>query len=260
MIRVVNVTQHYSIKPVLVNVSLDIAPGTRTVIIGPNGMGKTTLLSVMGGALDPQKGYVEVFGLRRRSSAEAEREIRRRAVYLPDRCWLPKNRTGREFLLAVGSLYDIPNDRLIAHADRLLKLFDLDRLGDSPIRSYSAGQQKKIALSSALITEAHVLLMDEPFSGGLDPAGILALKHLLLRFTEDENRTIVLTTPVPELVEEIADRLVIIRDGRIASHTSLEDLRRQSNGRGSIEHILEQMVFPETLENIEAYFEAEEIS
>jgi ABC-2 type transport system ATP-binding protein len=258
MIRVVNVTQHYSIKPVLVDVSLEIPSGSRTVIIGPNGMGKTTLLSVMGGVLQPQKGYVEVFGLRRRSTAEVEREIRRRTVYLPDRCWLPKNRTGREFLLSVGGLYDIPGDRLIEHADRLLKLFDLERLGDSPIRSYSAGQQKKIALSSALITEAAVLLMDEPFSGGLDPAGILALKHLLQRFTENQRRTIVLTTPVPELVEEIADHLVILRDGRIASNTSIEDLRRQSNGRGSLETILEQMVFPETLENIEAYFDAEE--
>lgn len=257
MIRVVNVTQHYSVKPVLVDVSLDIPPGSRTVIVGPNGMGKTTLLSVMGGALEPQKGYVEINGLRRRSNADAERAIRRQTVFLPDRCWLPKNRTGREFLLAVGSLYDIPGERLIEHAERLLKLFDLDRLGDSPIRSYSAGQQKKIALGSALITEAPVMLMDEPFSGGLDPAGILALKHLLLRFTEDENRTAVLTTPVPELVEEIADRLVILRDGRIASHSSIEDLRRQSNGRGSVDEILEQMVFPETLENIEAYFEAE---
>ena len=209
MIRVVNVTQHYSVKPVLVDVSLDIPAGSRTVIIGPNGMGKTTLLSVMGGVLEPQKGYVEVNGLRRRSNGDAEREIRRQTVILPDRCWLPKNRTGREFLLSVGALYDIPGERLIDHAERLLRLFDLDRLGDSPIRSYSAGQQKKIALGSALITEAPVMLMDEPFSGGLDPAGILALKHLLLRFTEDENRTVVLTTPVPELVEEIADRLVI---------------------------------------------------
>lgn len=258
MIRVVEVTQHYSVKPVLVDVSLEIPAGSRTVIIGPNGMGKTTLLSVMGGVLQPQRGYVEIFGLRRRSSAEIEREIRRRTVYLPDRCWLPKNRTGREFLLAVGALYDIPPERLIDHAERLLKLFDLQRLGDAPIRSYSAGQQKKIALSSALITEATVLLMDEPFSGGLDPAGILALKHLLQRFTANERRTIVLTTPVPELVEEIADHLVILREGRVAANSSIQDLRRQSNGRGSLETILEQMVFPETLENIDAYFAAGE--
>ena len=257
MIRVVNVTQHYRVKPVLVDVDLDIPAGTRTVIIGPNGMGKTTLLSVMGGALDPQKGYVEINGLRRRSSPEAERAIRRQTVYLPDRCWLPKNRTGREFLLSVGALYDVPVQRLIDHADRLLLLFDLDRLGDAPIRSYSAGQQKKIALASALITEAPVLLLDEPFSGGLDPAGILALKHLLQRLTEDENRTVVLTTPVPELVDEVADRLVVLHEGRIASHASIEDLRRRANGRGSLDEILEQLVFPETLEIIEAYFEAE---
>lgn len=256
MIRVVNITQHYSIKPVLTDINLDVPDGTRTVIIGPNGMGKTTLLSVMGGALQPQRGYVEINGLRRRSSVENELAIRQQCVFLPDRCWLPKNRTGREFLLSVGKLYDIHVNRLVNHAERLLRLFELDELADSPIRSYSAGQQKKISLCSALITEAPILLLDEPFSGGLDPAGILAMKQLLLRMAEYEERTIVLTTPVPELVEEIADRLVIIRDGQIVAAGSIADLRQGANGRGSLDEFLEKTIFPDTLENIEAYFES----
>jgi ABC-2 type transport system ATP-binding protein len=95
MIRVVGVTQHYTVKPVLKHVSVDIPAGSRTAVIGPNGMGKTTLLSVMAGVLDPQEGYVEIDGLRRRSSVENELAIRKRTVYLPDRCYLPKNQTGR---------------------------------------------------------------------------------------------------------------------------------------------------------------------
>ncbi|MCA9055895.1 MAG: ATP-binding cassette domain-containing protein, partial [Planctomycetaceae bacterium] len=126
MIRVVDVTQHYSVKPVLKRVSLDIGPGSRTAIIGPNGMGKTTLLGVMAGALSPQSGYVEIDGVRRRSAVEDELEIRRRCVYLPDRAWLPKNRTGREYLLAVGGLYELPVDRLLEHSGRLLALFEVD--------------------------------------------------------------------------------------------------------------------------------------
>ncbi|MGD9856774.1 MAG: ATP-binding cassette domain-containing protein [Planctomycetaceae bacterium] len=257
MIRVVDVTQHYGVKPVLQGIRAEIPDGTRTVIIGPNGMGKTTLLGVLGGVLSPQHGHVEINGLIRRSSAENERAIRRQAVYLPDRCWLPKDRTGREFILAVGRLYDIPDDRLLDHADRLLALFDLEPLGDTPIRSYSAGQQKKIALSSALITEASILLLDEPFSGGLDPAGILALKHLLRHATEQQGRTVVLTTPVPELVEEIADRLIILQHGRVLWDGSLRDLRQRSNGRDSFDEILQRMIFPETLVNIETYFSGE---
>lgn len=257
MVRMVDVTQHYGVKPVLRNISLDIPPASRTAVIGPNGTGKTTLLSVLGGVLAPQHGYVEIDGLRRRASVEEEREIRKRAVFLPDRCFLPKNRTGREFLLGVGRLYDIDLDRLLDHAQRLLDLFELAQLGDAPIRTYSAGQQKKIALSSALITDAPILLLDEPFSGGLDPAGILALRHVLRRLAIEQQRTIVLTTPVPELVTEIADRLVVIRDGDVIADGSLEELRRQTGFLGSLDKMLHQIIFPETLENIDAYFDGE---
>src|SRR5579872_4595643 len=216
MIKVVDVTQHYGIRPVLSRINLLIPDGSLSAVIGPNGMGETTLLAVIAGVLTPQLGHVEIEGLRRKSSIEAELAIRRNVVYLPDRPWLPKNRTGREFLLGVGRLYDIPVERLIDHAERLLQLFELDKLGDSPTRTYSAGQQKKISLCSALVTEAKVLLLDEPFSGGLDPSGILALKHVLRRLAEHEGWTILMTTPVPELVDELADRMIILKDGQIA--------------------------------------------
>lgn len=257
MIRAVNVTQHYGVRPVLRDITLEIPAGSRTAVIGPNGMGKTTLLGVLGGVLTPQRGYVEIEGLRRRSSVENELEIRRRAVFLPDRCFLPKNRTGREYLLGVGRLYEINEERLIDHADRLLRLFEIDHIGDSPISSYSAGQQKKISLSSALITEARILFLDEPFSGGLDPAGILAMKHVLKRISLKQKRTVVLTSPVPELVAEVADRLVVVRDGVIAVEGAIEEIRRESRYTGSVEGMLHEVIFPETLDNIDAYFEGE---
>ena len=179
MIELVDVTQHYGTRPVLTKMNVAVDRGEMVVVLGPNGMGKSTLLGVMGGVLTPQSGYVEINGLRRKRSAQEEIEIRRTAVYLPDKPWLPGNRTGREFLLGVGRLYDIADERLFDHADRLLALFELTSKGDAPIRSYSSGQQKKIALCAALMSEAPVLLLDEPFSGGLDPSGLLALKRVL---------------------------------------------------------------------------------
>jgi len=255
MIRIAGVTQHYGIKPILKNISLEIPSASRTAVIGPNGMGKTTLLSVLGGVLQPQQGFVEIDGLQRRSSVENELEIRRRAVFLPDRCFLPKNRTGREFLLGVGRLYQVDEQRLIDHSQRLLDLFSLTELGDSPIRNYSAGQQKKISLCSALITDARYLLLDEPFSGGLDPAGILALRHVLERFAREQQRTIVLTSPVPELVMETADRLVVIQHGRVSIDATIDELKAKSTG--GLKDLLHQVVFPETLENVERYFAGE---
>ena len=253
MICVTSITQHYGVKPVLRDVNLTIQPGELVGILGPNGMGKTTLLSALAGVLKPQKGHVEIGGRRRRSSIDAERDIRREVVFLPDHPWLPRNRTGREFLLSVGRLYEIDENRLIDHVERLLNLFELDRLADSPIRTHSAGQQKKVAICSALITEVPILLLDEPFSGGLDPSGILALKRVLKRLT-DAGGTIVMSTPVPELVEELADRLIVLREGTVAFDGTLEQMRQQTESTGSLGDMLEKLVFSQTLENIEQYF------
>lgn len=255
MIRVVDVTHHYGVRPVLKNVSLEIKTGEVVVVVGPNGMGKTTLLGVLAGVLWPYAGHVEIDGVRRRESVDGERELRKRIVYLPDQSWLPKMRTGREFILAVGRLYDIDDLRLFDHADRLLRLFDMTDQGDQPIYSYSAGQQKKISLCSALITEAPYLLLDEPFSGGLDPSGILALKHVLQRLAARDDVTIVMTTPVPELVEEIADRIAIIRDGELAAIDTAEGLRQLTGTTGPLAEVLQRLLSPQTLANIENYFE-----
>jgi ABC-type multidrug transport system ATPase subunit len=254
MIELIDVTQHYGIKPILKNIHLRIARGELVVVVGPNGMGKTTLLGVMGGVLQPQHGHVDIGGKRRRQSVEDELAMRRQAVYLPDHPWLPGQRTGREFLLAVGRLYDIGDDWLMQHVQRLLALFDLTDQGDGPIRSYSSGQQKKIALCAALVTEAPVLLLDEPFSGGLDPAGLLALKRLLRHRVTEQQATVVLTSPVPEIVEEIADRIIILRDGEVIAFDTLDGLRRLTGQEGSLGAILERLLYPETVRKLADYF------
>ncbi|MCR4410967.1 MAG: ABC transporter ATP-binding protein [Thermoguttaceae bacterium] len=254
MIRLIDVVQHYGVRPVLKRINLEIRSGELTVILGPNGMGKTTLLATMAGVLTPQRGVVEIDGLRRRSSVEDELEIRKRVVYLPDHPWLPKNRTGREFLLAVGRLYEIEENRLIDRAERLLHLFDLGREADWPIRSYSNGQQKKVAVGAALITEAPILLLDEPFSGGLDPAGILVLKRVLRRLATEKGATVVMTTPVPELIEELADRIVVLQHGEVLAHDTPEALRQRTQCPGPLASALEKLIHPQTLANVERFF------
>jgi ABC-type multidrug transport system ATPase subunit len=255
VIELDEVTQHYGVRPVLRGISLRIERGEVVVIVGPNGMGKTTLLGVVAGVLPPQHGSVMIDGLLRRSSEEAELEIRKKTVYLPDQPWLPANRTGREFLLAVGRLYDVQDERLMEHVDQLLELFDLRSQGVSPIRSYSAGQKKKVALCSALVTEVPIMLLDEPFSGGLDPAGLLALKRIIQRLGRRKDATIVLTSPVPELVEEIATRIIVLHGGEILAFDTLDGLQRMTGHRGSLGDVLERLIFPDTSRKLDAYFQ-----
>lgn len=255
MIELQDIVQHYGVSPVLRGVSLRIEAGELVVVVGPNGMGKSTLLGVMGGVLSPQRGTVSIGGRQRKASVADELAIRKQAVYLPDQPWLPSQRTAREFLLSVGRLYDLGDDRLFSHLDRLLELFEMANLGDHPIRSLSGGQKKKVTLSAALIADAPVLLLDEPFSGGLDPAGLLALKRVLRRRVTEQRNTVVLTSPVPEIAEEIADRVVILRDGEILAFDTLPGLRRSTGIEGSLGQILERLLYPETVRKIDDYFQ-----
>ncbi len=255
MIELHDVTQHYGVRPVIHGITLRIERGEVVVILGPNGMGKTTLLGVMAGVMSPQKGEVFIDGLRRRGSEDEELAIRKMTVYLPDQPWLPAQRTPREFLLAVGRLYDVEAERLMNHIDQLLHLFDLSEQSDSPIRSLSAGQKKKVALCSALVTEAPLLLLDEPFSGGLDPSGILTLKRVIQHRAHRKDVTIVLTSPVPELVEEIATRIIVLHNGEVLAFETVDGLQRLTGHRGALDQVLQRLIFPETTQKLDAYFQ-----
>jgi ABC-2 type transport system ATP-binding protein len=255
MIRLESITHHFGVRPVLRNVSMRIEAGELVAVMGPNGTGKSTLLKVIAGVIWPLRGKVMIDGRARRGSPEEENELRRRVVYLPDRAWLPSNVTAREYLAAVARLYGIDPDRALEHAQRLFTLFEMAEYADRPMQSCSAGQQKKIALASALISEAPIMVLDEPFSGGLDPAGILALERVLQRLAEREDVTVVMATPVPEIVDEISHRIAVLRDGEIVAFDSPDGLRRATGCEGPLQEVLQQMIHPRTLAHIEQYFE-----
>ena len=255
MINVVNVWHHYGIKPILRDVSFYVEPGELVAIMGPNGMGKSTLLGVVGGVLCPLKGYVEIDGHKRRNSVEEEIEIRKKILYLPDNPYLPMRNTGREFLLAMGRLYEVEEQRLMEHVEHLLKVFDLEKQGDSLIHSYSTGQKKKIGICSAFVSEAPILILDEPFSGGLDSAALLALSKILKRLADRKDVTVLMAVPVPELVEPLAHKIAIVADGKILAYDTTDGLRRATNCTGSLTEVLETLIHPDSLENIESYLE-----
>lgn len=254
MIELINITHHYGIKPTLRNVNLTVNTGELLCVMGPNGMGKSTLLSVTAGLLAPIKGQVKIDGLVRRSSIETERIIRQKLVYLPDTPWAPKAHTGREYLFAIGRLYEVNEDRLFDHIDRLLDVFDLTDKADSPIASYSTGQHKKIGICSGLVTDAPILILDEPFSGGLDSSALLALQQILKHLAQRDDTTIMMAVPVPELVEDLADRIAIIKSGQILACNTATQLKTQTS-TNTLGEALEHLIHPEGREHIQRYFE-----
>ncbi len=253
MIQVSNVFHHYGLRPILQDISFEVEAGQTLAIIGPNGTGKTTLLDVMAGLASPAEGSVWINGRVRRSTVESELAIRQETVFLPNESWFPKNMTGRDFILGVGELWGVPIRRLFDHADRLLSVFQMEAIADSDISGYSTGQRKKIGLCSALITDASIYLLDEPFSGGLDPAGLTAMKQIMKYLTERQDRTVVLTSPVPELVEEVADEVLILNEGTILKHDTVENVKQEANA-ATLDEALRKLIFPETEHELSEYF------
>lgn len=236
MIRLDNVTFHYGLRPLLRNVSIEVPGGELVVLMGPNGMGKSTLLAIMAGIITPLEGQVIVDGHVRRSTPEAEMAVRKRVAYLPDHPWLPLFLTGREYVIGVARLYGVPDDRLFDHAEKLFELFQLADKADAPISSYSTGQQKKICVAAILATDAPILLLDEPFSGGLDPEALFSLRQVLQHLAGRDDRTIVMTTPVPELAEGLADRIALIDKGVIAAYATPAELMAET-GVATLEEV-----------------------
>jgi ABC-2 type transport system ATP-binding protein len=254
MIRVVDVHHQFSGRPVLQGIHLDVVAGEIVALLGPNGMGKSTLLAIMAGVLDPMEGIVEIDGLRRRSSIETELSIRQRVAFLPTEPWMPGVLTIREWLWSVGEMWAVPERRRLDHIGRLVKLFDLPDDGDRMISRLSTGQRSKVAISSVIVTDAPVLLLDEPFGGGLDPAGMLALSRVLTWLAREQRRTIVIATPVPDVVEGVADRIVIVRDGTIGAIGRLDELRQLTSANSTAE-LYGKLVRPDIEQQIQDYVE-----
>lgn len=255
MIRLNGVSHYYSVRYVLEQITLEISAGEHVTVIGPNGMGKSTLLAILAGTLSAAEGTVEVDGLVRKSTPENELAIRRKTYYLPDDPWMPMTRSGREFLISVGRLYQVPIRECFEQADRLLALFNLQTHADGVISSFSRGQKHKLSLCAALISRAAYQLWDEPFGGGLDPEGVLALKEVLKRYRAERRATVVITSPAPEFVDDLGGKILLLKEGRVLAFADAEELKQLAQGAPSVAEALRRLVFPHLEEKVAKFFQ-----
>ncbi|MCA8983082.1 MAG: ATP-binding cassette domain-containing protein [Planctomycetaceae bacterium] len=258
-VRVAGLYCSYGWQYVLRDIHFEVRPGNIAVLIGSNGVGKSTLLSTLGGALSPTRGEVSVFGNRRRVGVEEESAARGRTMYLPERSFLPGDTMVTDFLGAVSELFEIPRAVAIDRIDSLLKLFTMQGMGTRFIKSLSTGQAKKVSLCAALLADRPLLLLDEPFGGGLDPQGILALRQVLQHRVRERGQTIILTTPVAEIVSELADQLLILRDEHLAENLTRAELLERMPGGQFCQDGINELVFPEARENVRAYLDSQEV-
>ncbi|MGD8728190.1 MAG: ABC transporter ATP-binding protein [Gemmatimonadota bacterium] len=222
------VVKRYGKFAAVKGIELEVHRGEIFGFLGPNGAGKTTTIRMVAGVLKPSEGRVVVGGDDVESAPEAAKS---RVGYIPDRPYLYDKLSGGEFLRFVAGLWGREGDVVEARLDRLLELFQLTPWKDELIESYSHGMRQKLLISSALIHQPELIVVDEPMVG-LDPRSARLLKDLFRTFVENGG-TVFLSTHTLEVAEALCDRIAIISQGEIIAFGTMDELRSQAHAGGA---------------------------
>jgi ABC-2 type transport system ATP-binding protein len=221
-LRIAGLTKSFGDTAAVSDADLTISAGDFLGLVGPNGAGKTTLLSMAVGLLRPDSGTALVLGQdvwSRSGSTPAKRLI----GALPDGLALPQRLTGSELLTYLGLLRGMGEDVVRDRTTELLDVLDLAHAGRTLIADYSTGMRKKIGLASALLHGPKVLVLDEPFEA-VDPVSAAVVRAILAGFLA-AGGTVVMSTHVMALVEQVCDHVAVMAHGKILRTGTLSAVR-----------------------------------
>ena len=234
LLQLEGVVKRYGSFTAVKGLDLSVFPGEIFGFLGPNGAGKTTTIRMVAGILEPSAGTIRVGP---DDLATEPMKARARIGYIPDRPFLYEKLTGIEFLRFAAGLWGHEGPRVEERITRLLALFSLEEWGDELIQSYSHGMRQKILISSALVHQPELIVVDEPMVG-LDPRSARLLKDLLRAFVAGGG-TVFLSTHTLEVAEALCDRIAILARGEILALGTMAELREQVvvDGGGHLEDI-----------------------
>ncbi|KRN54462.1 betaine/proline/choline family ABC transporter ATP-binding protein [Carnobacterium divergens] len=212
-------------KKAVDDVNLNFEKGEFIAFIGTSGSGKTTTMRMINRMIEPTSGQILING---EDIAKTDPvELRRKIGYVIQQIGLMPHMTIRENIVLVPKLLKWPEDKRKEIADRLIKLVDLpnDFLERYP-SELSGGQQQRIGVVRALAADQDIILMDEPF-GALDPITREALQDLVKQLQQEMGRTIIFVTHDMDEALKLADRIVIMREGRVVQFDTPDNILRE---------------------------------
>ena len=223
MIRFEAFTKSYGGRAAVEALTFAVEPGEAVALLGPNGSGKTTTLKGAAGLVRPTSGRVFVGEPERDASGP---DARRAISYLPQRVSFPEALTGIEVVEFYRRIRGAPAGR----SGEVLRLASLNGASSRPVSTYSGGMIQRLGLAVAALPDAPVLLLDEP-TAALDPDGLCAFYGLVER-RRREGRTLLFTSHQLGDVERLADRFLLLVEGRLAAFLSRAELSQRLSSRG----------------------------
>lgn len=222
MIQFNHVSKAYGDTLALDDLDLTIKSGEIFGLIGHNGAGKTTTISLLTSIIQASHGTISVDGL---NLEENRDEVKKRIAYVPDSPDIFLHLTAFEYWHFMGKVYGVDKDTVDQRINKLASLFDITTRQHEPIDSFSHGMRQKTIIIGALIPKPDIWILDEPLTG-LDPQASFDLKQMMKDHAKGGN-TVLFSTHVLSVAEQLCDRIGILRKGRLIFVGSLEELKSQ---------------------------------
>ena len=238
MIEIENLTMNYGELRALDGLNLTIQPGELFAFLGPNGAGKTTAMKLLTGLMKPDAGSVRLCG---HDVQEEAMKAKALLGYVPDVAVFYEKLTPVEFMEFIAELFEMEPEKAKAQTDALFTKFALHEYSRQRIENLSHGTRQRLGIASALLHDPKVFVIDEPMVG-LDPIHARTVKREI-KERSLAGTTVLMSTHLLNIAEELADRIGIIHHGRLVALGTLEELRKEHEQRGSrLEDIFLSMV------------------
>jgi len=226
MIETSNLSMRYGDLLALDDLSLTIERGEFFAFLGPNAAGKTTTIKLLTGLMKPSAGFAKICGF---DIQEDPLEAKRRIGYIPDVAQFYDKLTPLEFMAFIAELFEVDPAKAKARTPELMEQFSLIPYRRQRIENLSHGTRQRLAISSALLHDPEVIVIDEPMVG-LDPKNARVVKEEL-KARSEAGVTIFLSTHLLNVAQELADRVGIINYGRLLELGSVEEIMSASRDK-----------------------------
>lgn len=218
MLQVRSISRHYGDLKAVDNVSFTIEPGEIVGLLGHNGAGKTTIMKLLSGYLEPDSGSIH---LNEQLIQLGDKTLQKSLGYLPENLPVYPELSVASYLQYAAELKGLTGKAQRSAIRRVIEATDLSDRFLSPISTLSRGMKQRVGVAQALLGSPSLLILDEP-TNGLDPAQTEQMRQLIKSISE--SATIVLSTHIMQEVEAMCTRALIIQQGQLAIDTSLNDL------------------------------------
>lgn len=220
IMETVGLQKSYRGKLVVDDVSIHIPKGSIYGFVGPNGAGKSTVMKMILNLIYPESGEVRLFG---EKVTDHSYEIFKRVGSIIENPYFYEKMTARQNLQLHCEYMGFPNKERI---DEVLQMVHLQNVEEKQIRHYSLGMKQRLAIARAILTHPELLMLDEPINA-LDPEGIREMRNLFLRLNREEGTTIFISSHILSEVDLLADRIGVIRNGKLLTEVPIEEIHKR---------------------------------